>query len=176
VPTASSSPFKVGDKVVYPNHGVALVEQVEKVSVGDETVRCYSLRIAANQAVLKVPTNNVESVGLRKVIDSKEAQRLVRRMREGDVAMGSDWKERFQENADRMRTGDLKDVVDVLKSLTVLQYQKELSDRERRMLEKARYLIISELAASEDLDDDKVCERVDRALATLLKKLGIESK
>jgi CarD family transcriptional regulator len=97
-------------------------------------------------------------------------------MREGDVAMGSDWKERFQENADRMRTGDLKDVVDVLKSLTVLQYQKELSDRERRMLEKARYLIISELAAAEDLDDQKVEEKVDRALGTLLKKIGIEAK
>jgi CarD family transcriptional regulator len=176
VPTVSSSSFKVGDKVVYPNHGVALVEHVEKVCVGDETVRCYSLRIAANQAVLKVPTGNVESVGLRKVIDSKEAQRLVRRMREGDVAMGSDWKERFQENADRMRTGDLKDVVDVLKSLTVLQFQKELSDRERRMLEKARYLIISELAAAEDLADQRVEEKVDRALGTLLKKMGIEGK
>ncbi len=75
-----------------------------------------------------------------------------------------------------MRTGDLRDVVDVLKSLTVLAQQKELSDRERRMLEKARYLIVSELAAAEDIEDAKVEEKIDRALGTLLKKLGLEAQ
>lgn len=168
--------FKVGDKVVYPNHGVALVEQVQKVSVGDETVRCYCLRISANQAVLKVPTTNIETVGLRKVIDEKMARSLMRRMRQDDVETGSDWKERFQENAERMRTGDLRDVVDVLKSLTVLQLQKELSDRERRMLEKARYLIVSEIAAAEDATEEKVDERVQRALEALMKKAGQPAK
>ena len=69
-----------------------------------------------------------------------------------------------------MRTGDLRDVVDVVKSLTVLQQTKEMSDRERRMLEKARYLIVSEIAAAEDLEDQKVEDRIDRALGTLLKK------
>lgn len=167
--------FKVGDKVVYPNHGVALIEEVQKVSIADQTIKCYCLRVASNKAVLKVPTNNTEAVGLRKVIDEKEAQRLMRRLRDTDVATGTDWKERFQENADKMRTGDLRDVVDVLKSLTVLSQQKELSDRERRMLEKARYLLVSELAAAEGLEDKKVEERLDKALATLVKKLGITS-
>ena len=168
--------FKVGDKVVYPNHGVALIEEVEKVAVADQLIRCYCLRVAANKTLVKVPTGNVDTVGLRKVIDTKEAQRLVRRLREADVTTGNDWKERFQENADRMRTGFLRDVVDVLKSLTVLSQQKELSDRERRMLEKARYLLISEIAAAEDLEEVRVEEKMDRALGTLLKKMGLEAK
>lgn len=164
--------FKVGDKVVYPNWGVALVEHVEKVPVADTIVKCYSLRIASNKAVLKVPVNNTETVGLRRVIDTKEANRLLRRLRESDdMKTGTDWKERFQENADKMRTGSLRDVCDVLKSLTVLATQKELSDRERRMLEKARYLLVSELAAAESLESPKVEEKVDKALGTLVKKL-----
>ena len=165
--------FKVGDKVVYPNHGVALIEDIEKVAVAGQVLKCYCLRIAANKTVVKVPTGNVETVGLRRVIDEKEAERLMRRLRDTEVATGTDWKERFQENADKMRTGDLRDVVDVTKSLTVLAHQKELSDRERRMLEKARYLLISEVAAAQNTEDPKVEEKVDKTLQTLLKKLGI---
>jgi CarD family transcriptional regulator len=167
--------FKVGDKVVYPNWGVALVEEVQKVPVADQVVKCYCLRVASNRALLKIPTNNTEAVGLRRVIDTSEAKRLMRRLRDTDVATGNDWKERFQENADKMRTGSLRDVVDVLKSLTVLSQEKELSDRERRMLEKARYLIVSELAAAESVGEDRVNERVDKALGTLVKKMRPET-
>jgi CarD family transcriptional regulator len=156
--------FKVGDKVVYPNHGVALIENVEKVSVAGQTIKCYCLRVAANKTMVKVPTGNVETVGLR---------RIMRRLRDTEVATGTDWKERFQENADKMRTGDLRDIVDVLKSLRVLAHQKELSDRERRMLEKAEYLLVSELAAAQDVDEPKIAEKIDKALQTLLKKLNI---
>ena len=165
--------FKVGDKVVYPNHGVALIENVEKVSVAGQTIKCYCLRVAANRTMVKVPTGNVETVGLRRVIDEKEAERLMRRLRDTEVATGTDWKERFQENADKMRTGDLRDIVDVLKSLRVLAHQKELSDRERRMLEKAEYLLVSEVAAAQDIEEAKVAEKIDKALQTLLKKLNI---
>ena len=75
-----------------------------------------------------------------------------------------------------MRTGDLRDVADVLKSLTALQYQKELSDRERRMLEKARYLLVSEMAAAESEEAQKVEDRIDRALNTLVKKMNLVEK
>ena len=165
--------FKVGDKVVYPNHGVALIENVEKVSVAGQTIKCYCLRVAANKTMVKVPTGNVETVGLRRIIDEKEAERLMRRLRDTEVATGTDWKERFQENADKMRTGSLRDVIDVLKSLTVLAQQKELSDRERRMLEKAEYLLVTELAAAQDVEEAKVTEKIKKAIETLLKKLNI---
>ena len=165
--------FKVGDKVVYPNHGVALIENVEKVTVAGQTIKCYCLRVAANKTMVKVPTGNVETVGLRRIIDEKEAERLMRRLRDTEVATGTDWKERFQENADKMRTGDLRDIVDVLKSLRVLSHQKELSDRERRMLEKAEYLLVSELAAAQEVDEAKITEKIKKAIETLLKKLNI---
>lgn len=165
--------FKVGDMVVYPNHGVAKIEHIEKVAVAGQVIKCYCLRVAVNKTMVKVPTGNVETVGLRRIIDEKEAERLMRRLRDPEVATGTDWKERFQENADKMRTGDLRDIVDVLKSLAVLSHQKELSDRERRMLEKARYLLVSEIAAAQGDADAKVEEKLEKALQTLLKKLNI---
>jgi CarD family transcriptional regulator len=164
--------FKVGDKVVYPNHGVALIEEVEKIFIAEETLKCYCLRVASNQTMVKVPTKNTEQVGLRRVMDEKEAKRLMRRLRDTDVHTGSDWKERFQENADKMRSGNIKEISDVLKSLTVLADQKDLSDREKRMQEKARYLLVSEMAAAESLEVERVEEKIDKALQTLLKKLA----
>jgi CarD family transcriptional regulator len=167
--------YKVGDKVVYPNHGVALIEEVSKISLDDHSARCYRLRVAANKTVVMVPTNKTDDVGMRKVIDEKESKRLMRRLRDTDVSTGTDWKERFQENAAKMQSGSIRDVADVLKSLTVLQQQKDLSDREKRMLEKARYLLVSEMAAAEDLTDERVEEKIDKALGTLLKKLETEN-
>ena len=140
--------------------------------MANETIKCYCLRVAANKTHVKVPTHNTEQVGLRKVIDEKEAKSLMRKLRDTEVTTGTDWKERFQANADKMRTGAIRDVADVMKTLTVLQGQKDLSDREKRMLEKARYLIVSEMAAAEDLDEEKIGEKIDKALATLLKKLA----
>lgn len=166
--------YKVGDKVVYPNHGVALIEEVSKVSVDEHAAKCYRLRVAANKTIVMVPTNKTEDVGMRRVIDEKEAKRLMRQLRAPDVSTGRDWKERFQENAARMQTGSIRDVADVMKSLTVLQQQKDLSDREKRMLEKARYLLVSEMAAAEDLTDEKVEDKIDKALGTLIKKLATD--
>jgi CarD family transcriptional regulator len=166
--------YKVGDKVVYPNHGVALIEEVSKISVDDHAAKCYRLRVAANKTIVMVPTNKTDDVGMRRVIDEKEAKRLMRQLRAPDVSTGRDWKARFQENAARMQTGSIRDVADVMKSLTVLQQQKDLSDREKRMLEKARYLLVSEMAAAEDLTDEKVEDKIDKALGTLIKKLSTE--
>ncbi|MEM7246566.1 MAG: CarD family transcriptional regulator [Acidobacteriota bacterium] len=163
--------FKVGDKVVYPNHGVALIYEVKSVSVGEDTEECYCLRVASNNTKVMIPLGKADEIGMRKVMDDKEAKRLMRRLRDPDVTTGTDWKERFQENAEKMRTGSIRDVADVIKSLTVLSEQKDLSDREKRMLERARYLLVSEMAAADDSEEDKVEEKVDKALETLVKKM-----
>ena len=163
--------FKVGDKVVYPNHGVALIYEVKSVSVGEDTEECYCLRMASNTTRVMIPLGKAEEIGMRKVMDDKEAKRLMRRLRDPDVTTGTDWKERFQENADKMRTGLIRDVADVIKSLTVLAQQKDLSDREKRMLERARYLLLSEMVAADGTEEEKVEEMVDKALETLVKKM-----
>jgi len=157
--------FKIGDKVVYPNHGIGVIEEVQKPSVNGTNGSFYRLRILANDSTVMVPALNTNQVGLRRVISRKEIERVYDILQDGDIAMHSNWKGRFQENSNRMRTGAILEVAAVLKNLTLLSQQKNLSYRERRMLDKARYLVVSEIAEVEKLPEAQVEERVDKAVA-----------
>src|SRR6185436_5803837 len=110
--------FKVGDKVVYPNHGVGVIEQVTKKSVGDMVSSFYCLRIISTDSTVMVPVGNTMAVGLRKVLTKREVVRVMDVLRIGEVATYDDWKGRFQANSEKMRTGDIRAVAEVLKSLT----------------------------------------------------------
>ena len=157
--------FKIGDKVVYPNHGIGVIEEVQKPSVNGTNGSFYRLRILANDSTVMVPATNTNQVGLRRVISRKEIEGVYDILQDGEIAMHSNWKGRFQENSNRMRTGAILEVAAVLKNLTVLSQQKNLSYRERRMLDKARYLVVSEIAEVEKLPEAQVEERVDKAVA-----------
>lgn len=156
--------FKVGDKVVYPNHGVGVIEQVMKRSVGDIVSSFYCLRIISTDSTVMVPVGNTMAVGLRKVLTKREVTRVMDVLKTGDVATYDDWKGRFQANSEKMRTGDIRAVAEVLKSLTVLAEIKPLSYRERKMLDRARFLLISELAEAGSKAADRVEAEIDAAL------------
>ena len=155
--------FKIGDQVVYPNHGVAVVEKIDALSIAGQQWPCYQLRIAANSALIVVPLQNAASVGLRRTIAKREVTGVLDRLREGSRA-SADWKGRFKENSDRMRSGRLGDVAEVLRSLSQLAKSRSLSFREKLMLDKARELVVSEIAAVEKLTEPKANEIVDEAL------------
>jgi len=162
--------FKVGDKVVYPNHGVGVIEEIgEQQGQGAERA-FYCLRILANQSTVMVPTANTDQVGLRKVVSKKEIDRVFRILRASEIPVAGDWKGRFQENSDRMRTGSIEEVAHVLKNLALLSQSKSLSYRERKMLDKARYLVISEIAEVSKMSEQKVEEKVDRAIGLTLRE------
>src|SRR5678816_565353 len=110
--------FKIGDKVVYPNHGVGVIEQVTRRSIGNIESSFYCLRIVATDSTVMVPVENIRAVGLRKVLTRKETGHVLKALREGEVKTYDDWKGRFQANSEKMRTGDIRAVADVLKSLT----------------------------------------------------------
>jgi CarD family transcriptional regulator len=156
--------FKVGDKVVYPNHGIGVIEEIAERAGDGEDRAFYCLRILANHSTVMVPTSNTDQVGLRKVVSKKEIDRVFRILRTSDVAVAGDWKGRYQENSDRMRTGSIEEVAQVLKNLSLLSQSKSLSYRERKMLDKARYLVVSEIAEVSKLPEAKVEEKVDRAI------------
>ncbi len=160
--------FKVGDKVVYPNHGVGVIEQVAEKSIGGMTSAFYRLRILASDSTVMIPVGNTAAVGLRKVLTKSQINRVYRLLRNGEVATYDDWKGRFQANSEKMRTGDIMAVAEVLKSLTVLNEVKPLSYRERKMLDRARFLLITEIAEASGQDPDRVEKKVDDALATAL--------
>ena len=159
--------YKIGDKVVYPNHGVGIIEQVSFSYFSGRSERCYMLRIYASGLRVMVPETNAQSVGLRRVITSMEARRIIGFLEANHHSnhAPSDWKHRFKENSERMRTGSLQDVAAVLKSLLALSRTKPLSFREKKMLERAKFLLVSELATAQRSTEIKVETDVVRALA-----------
>jgi CarD family transcriptional regulator len=156
--------FKIGQKVVYPNHGIGTIEQIEQKQIGTNNLPFYTLRLAATNSVVLVPVANAGEVGLRSPISSGECEMLFKALSDDFNAAPGDWKDRFKEFSDKMRTGDIFEVAEVLKHLTFLSHQKPLSFREQRMLERARYLVVSELAAVCRQPECSVEPRVDQAL------------
>ena len=128
--------FKVGDKVVYPNHGIGVIEDILKLASETGNGNFYRLRILSNDSTVTVPAANIEQVGLRRVITRKQIERVFGVLQDGDIPIHSNWKGRFQDNSNRMRTGEILEVAAVLKNLSHLSQQKTLSYRERRMLDK----------------------------------------
>ena len=161
--------FKVGDKVVYPNHGVGVIEEVLQTQAGGMDQSFYRLRIVSNGSTVLIPTANTSHVGLRKVLTRRDVDKVYRVLRNGKISVTQDWKGRFQEHSEKMRSGDIYEVASVLKSLTLLSRSKNLSYRERKMLDKSRYLIVSEIASVSNLEETEVEQRVDRAVAVSLK-------
>jgi CarD family transcriptional regulator len=156
--------FQVGDKVIYPNHGLGIVERIEDKTILGTTCGFFHLRIVSNDTTVLVPVANVDNVGLRKAISDEEVDRLFALLSDGKIDNHQNWKGRFKDNSDKMRTGSIYDMADVLKSLTFLSKSKSLSFREKRMLDRARALIVSEVS---EVMREKIMEielRVDRAL------------
>ncbi len=158
--------FKIGDKVVYPNHGLGVIETIEKREVGDRLEEFLRLRIVGNDSTVMVPRGNTANVGLRPIVSRKEIESVFDVLKDTRIKVFDDWKGRFQENSDKMRTGSITEVAMVFKSLTHLSLQKNLSYRERRMLDRARYLIVSEIAEVEKMKTEDVEIKVDKAVAS----------
>jgi CarD family transcriptional regulator len=136
--------FEIGDKVIYPNHGLGIIERIETKTIMGTTCGFYQLRMA-NETTVFVPVDNVDGVGLRRAITDEEVERLFSLLGDGKIDSHQNWKGRFKDNSDRMRTGSIYDVVEVLKSLTFLAKSKSLSFREKRMLDRAKFLVVSEI-------------------------------
>ncbi len=156
--------FQIGDKVIYPNHGLGVVEKVEEKTILGTTTGFFHLRIIANETTVLVPVANVDNVGLRRAITDEEVEQLFGLLCDGRIDNHQNWKGRFKDNSDKMRTGSIYDMADVLKSLTFLAKSKSLSFREKRMLDRAKALIISEISEVMRVNPAVIEERVNEAL------------
>jgi len=157
--------FQIGDKVVYPNHGVGVIEQISSRTVGANVERYYLLKIKASSLKVMIPFANAGNVGLRRVVKNGEVQKIIDFLSSGDAGANADWKDRFKENSDKMRAGTLFETAVVLKSLLILHHAKPLSFREKKMLDRARYLLVSELAMARNTDESAMEDMLSKALA-----------
>ncbi len=157
--------FRIGQKVVYPNHGLGVIEAIciREVCMG-QTSEFYQLRLLATNSIVMIPTANAREVGLRPPITPEGCHRLFQILAEDFEDPPMDWKGRYKEFTERMRTGDIFEIAHVLKTLAYLNTIKPLSFREKRLLEKARYLVVSEVAEALRRSVGQIDPLIDQAL------------
>jgi CarD family transcriptional regulator len=156
--------FHVGEKVVYPNQGVATIENISTLSFGMRPERFYLLRLNSSSMTVMVPFSHVDDVGLRPVTKNGQVEQVLKFLSNGECKGCRDWKGRFKENSERMRNGGLMEVASVLKSLLILQKRQPLSFREKKMLDKARHMLIMEVSISRSVRETEALELLQRAL------------
>ena len=156
--------FQIGDKVVYPNQGVGTIENISTRSFGSAFEKFYLLRIGCNSMTVLVPFSNVADIGLRRVTKDREISRILSFLSNGWCDINPDWKVRFKENTEKMQSGNLLHAAEVLKSLLLVQLEKPLSFREKRMLDRARHLLVTEVSIVRKLRDTDASELLERSL------------
>lgn len=154
--------FEIGDKAVYPSHGVGEVMGIETREVSGRQQSFYILRIADSGMTVMVPTDNIESVGLREVIPPREVKKVFAILRSKDVpSVRQTWNRRYREYMEKIKTGSLFEVAEVLRELSLLRVRKDLSFSERKMLETARTLVVQELAVAKRAPEARIEREID---------------
>jgi CarD family transcriptional regulator len=157
--------FEIGEKVVYPNQGVGVIENISSRSFGSNFEKFYLLRLTYSSMTVMVPFSNVSSIGLRKISKANEINRILLFLADPQYRVPPmDWKNRFKENTDKMQSGSLFQVAEVLKSLLLLQLEKPLSFREKKMLDRARHMLVTELSIARRLSESESSGTLDKAL------------
>jgi CarD family transcriptional regulator len=156
--------FQIGEKVVYPNHGVGTIENISSRSFGTQQEPFYLLRLSPNSMIVMVPFSHVTDVGLRKVTKCSEISRVLNYLAAGRPSCAQDWKDRFKENSDKMRGGSLLEIAEVFKALVMIQMTKPLSFREKKMLGRARGMLILETSIAKSVSESDAISLIAKAL------------
>ncbi len=156
--------FQVGEKVVYPNHGVGTIENISLRSFGSQQEQFYLLRLSPSSMTVMVPFSHVQDVGLRKVTKCSEISRVLNYLAAVRPTYAQDWKDRFKENCEKMKGGSLLEIAEVFKGLIMIQTEKPLSFREKKMLERARSMLVLETSVAKSLPESEALLLIGRAL------------
>jgi CarD family transcriptional regulator len=157
--------YKVGDKVVYPHHGAGTVVKKEKREILGEKREYLTIKILHNDMTVNVPSENAEKVGLRKVIGEDMVKVVVKALTGGGTQMPKNWNRRFKHNRDKMKTGDILELAEVVRNLSLRDREKGLSTGEKQMFVKAKKILASELMYAKDMDEEATAEWLDGVLA-----------
>ncbi len=154
--------FKVGDKAVYPAHGVGVIAAIENVAWDGNTQAFYVMKILDNGMTIRIPVGNVEAIGMRRVISQEHVDKVYEILRDRDVpADNQTWNRRYREYMNRIKTGDPLEVAKVLRDLALLKQEKTLSFGERKMFDQARTLLVQEIAVARDVEEKLVESEID---------------
>lgn len=158
------SGLKKGARVVYPAHGVGIIEKVEKMKMETASVQFYTIRIDESGMTIRVPTSRASQIGLRSVIGESDVKKVLRLLRtKGKVANGVNWHKRQKSYIDRIKSGSVFELAEILRELTIIQAKKELSFGEQRMYDNVRQLIVMEIAEAKGIQKDAASKLLDKA-------------
>jgi CarD family transcriptional regulator len=157
--------FDVGDKVVYPHHGAAIIERIETITFFGEEKDYLVLKIAHGGLTLKVPADNAEEVGLRDVIDDAEVEEVFAVLRKMGAREPTNWSRRYKNHVEKLKSGDIYQVAEVVRNLSLRERDKHLSAGEKRLLLSARRILVSELIFAKNISEEEAENTLDEVLA-----------
>ncbi|MGD2245713.1 MAG: CarD family transcriptional regulator [Candidatus Aminicenantes bacterium] len=163
--------FKVGETIIYPNQGLGIIEDIQVEDYFGEKSKVYHLRIISNNTLVMVPSSNAEEIGIRKPISVRSVKKIFDFMRNGDVDVPMNWKGRYKEHLNLLKSGTMLDMVMVLKSLYYLNLIKPLSFREKKMMERVKELIVSEISEVASLSISEIEQKVMDTLSLCFKDI-----
>jgi CarD family transcriptional regulator len=172
----SMNPFKIGERVIYPNQGLGVIEDIQQEAFNGESFKILHLRILANNTLVLVPSSSAEEIGIRKLISERAVKEIFDYMKTGEVEVSMNWKGRYKEHVNLMKSGTILDMVAVLKSLYYLSLIKPLSFREKKMMEKAKELVVSEISEASSLPSTQIERKIIHTLSACFKdvKSGVD--
>ena len=155
--------FNVGDKIVYPMHGAGTIDAIEEKDILGEKQNYYIIKMPGEVKVM-VPTNKAEEVGVRNIINKEEAAKVMSVLGENETEMSQNWNKRYRDNMDKMKSGDIYEVADVVRNLSFKQKEKGLSTGEKKMLNNAKQILVSELVLAEHASQEEVEQLVENKI------------
>lgn len=156
--------FSKGDRVIYPHHGAAVIEDLTTRQFLGEETKFFVLKLTHGDLTLMVPVDNTDEVGLREVVPKKEVRKVLDVLKKAESKMPANWSRRYKTNIEKIRSGDIYQVAEVVRNLSIRESEKGLSAGEKRMLSKARQILVSELTFAVDSSQEKAEAMVDKVL------------
>lgn len=166
--------FNVGDHIVYPMHGAGIIDAIEEKDILGEKQTYYILKMPGEVKVM-VPTSKAEEVGVRNIIDKSKVEKVFEVLQEEKIDTSENWNKRYRNNMDKIKSGDIYEVADVVRNLSFKQKEKGLSTGEKKMLSNAKQILISELVLAENMPQDEIEGIVDNKINSSFKAFEIDN-
>ena len=167
--------FNVGDKIVHPMHGAGTISAIEEKNIGNETEEYYIISMPGEVKVM-VPIAKAEQIGVRNIIGEGEVSKVLGILEEDETEMSNNWNKRYRDNMDKMRSGNVYEVADVVRNLSFKQKEKGLSTGEKKMLNNAKTILVSELALAENASNDEIQQLVDNKIDMSFKEYRVPTE
>ncbi len=160
--------FNIGDKVVYPMHGAGIIDGIEEKEILGERHSYYVLKLPTKNMKVLLPVDNIDTLGLRNVIDLPMVDEVMEKLKGDQSEMSSNWNRRYRNNMEKVKSGDILDVAEVVRDLQILDIEKGLSTGERKMLSNTKQILVSEIALVQNKDKIEVETFIDDTIALSL--------